>query len=149
MELSYLETVHEDRDLYIRIFSERQKHFFSQPYTSAHTNADSVLPALGIPFHPQSIGAQAQSHLHLSSNRMATDPRLARLDPRRTTTPIQPPPPPPPAQSDQKPSGGYDEVEEGDEQNNEGGFKLKFCTVCASNQNRYAFDSPKIGQLPL
>ena len=80
---------------------------------------------------------------------MSTDPRLVRLDPRRTVTPTQPPPPPPPpAQSDQKPLGGYDGVDDGDgtaaiARNEEGGFKLKFCTVCASNQNRYAFDLPK------
>ncbi|MCJ1458149.1 RNA polymerase II subunit A C-terminal domain phosphatase [Mycoblastus sanguinarius] len=71
---------------------------------------------------------------------MAADPRLARIDPRRVATPPQPPPPPP-AQSEPKSLGGYDGAEdgagEGDlQRKDEGGFKLKFCTVCASNQNR-------------
>ncbi|KAL9021965.1 MAG: hypothetical protein Q9185_000836 [Variospora sp. 1 TL-2023] len=72
---------------------------------------------------------------------MATDPRLAR-DPRRINTPPQPPPPPPPLESipQQKPLDGNNGVN-GDSRNptiphDEGGFKLKFCTVCASNQNR-------------
>ena len=58
---------------------------------------------------------------------MATDPRLARLDPRRTATPPQPPPPPPPEQSDQRPMGGYDGSEETDgmagSRNEEGDYK--------------------------
>ncbi|KAL8920553.1 MAG: hypothetical protein Q9208_006175 [Pyrenodesmia sp. 3 TL-2023] len=73
---------------------------------------------------------------------MATDPRLAR-DPRRINTPAQPPPPPPPfaAIPQQKQLGGYDGGPDGDfsqqqRPRDEGGFKLKFCTVCASNQNR-------------
>ncbi|KAL8753610.1 MAG: hypothetical protein Q9184_005368, partial [Pyrenodesmia sp. 2 TL-2023] len=73
---------------------------------------------------------------------MATDPRLAR-DPRRMNTPAQPPPPPPPFEAvpQQKPLGGYDGGPDGDlaqqqRPPDEGGFKLKFCTVCASNQNR-------------
>ena len=84
---------------------------------------------------------------------MATDPRLARLDPRRTATPPQPPPPPPPEQSDQRPVGGYDGGEESDgmagSRNEEGDFKLKFCTVCASNQNRYILSPLPFDQLLL
>ncbi|MCJ1464581.1 RNA polymerase II subunit A C-terminal domain phosphatase [Pseudocyphellaria aurata] len=68
---------------------------------------------------------------------MATDPRLARTIPR-TETPPQPPPPPPPL-SQQKSVMGYDgasdrAIDPGSKE--EGGFRLKFCTVCASNQNR-------------
>lgn len=69
---------------------------------------------------------------------MATDPRLARTI-SRTATPPQPPPPPPPA-SQQKSASGYDGADDGavdSVSKEDGGFKLKFCTVCASNQNRY------------
>lgn len=69
---------------------------------------------------------------------MATDPRLARSIPR-TATPPQPPPPPPPV-SQQKLATGYDGTDDGavdSVSKEDGGFKLKFCTVCASNQNRY------------
>ena len=72
---------------------------------------------------------------------MATDPRLVR-DPRRTQTPQQPPPPPPPQQAIAvpKPLDPYDGAD-GDssqtrQRKDDGDFKLKFCTVCASNQNR-------------
>ena len=73
---------------------------------------------------------------------MAADPRLARaMDPRRTATPPQPPPPPPPAQSEQKRVGGYDGAEDvnldSETRRAREDFKLKFCTVCASNNNRY------------
>jgi RNA polymerase II subunit A C-terminal domain phosphatase SSU72 len=76
---------------------------------------------------------------------MAADPRLARaVDPRRTATPPQPPPPPPPTQLEQKPLGSYDGVDDGNPGNEprkeEENFKLKFCTVCASNNNRYVDD---------
>ncbi|KAI4131902.1 MAG: hypothetical protein LQ338_000984 [Usnochroma carphineum] len=72
---------------------------------------------------------------------MATDPRLSR-DPRRTQTPPRPPPPPPPLESlpQQKPFGGTHDGASPSQQPNparsDSGFKLKFCTVCASNQNR-------------
>ena len=74
---------------------------------------------------------------------MAADPRLARaMDPRRTATPPQPPPPPPPAQSEQKPVGSYDGANDvnlnSESRREREDFKLKFCTVCASNNNRYA-----------
>ena len=72
---------------------------------------------------------------------MAADPRLARsVDPRRVHTPTQPPPPPPPpTSSDQKQVGELNGVDNKDNlaRPDEGGFKLRFCTVCASNQNRY------------
>ncbi|KAI4216559.1 MAG: hypothetical protein LQ351_001048 [Letrouitia transgressa] len=72
---------------------------------------------------------------------MATDPRLAR-DPRRIATPPQPPPPPPLIETPPRhvPFGGGDGSQDGhipsSESGDERGFKLKFCTVCASNQNR-------------
>lgn len=69
---------------------------------------------------------------------MASDPRLARATPR-TATPPQPPPPPPPI-TQQKSATGYDGTDDGvvfePASKEDGGFKLKFCTVCASNQNR-------------
>ena len=71
---------------------------------------------------------------------MATDPRLARA-PAGIGTPRQPPPPPPPpeASTQQRRSGGLDGADDGSTngfRRDDGGFKLKFCTVCASNQNR-------------
>jgi hypothetical protein len=72
---------------------------------------------------------------------MAADPRLAR-GALRTQTPPQPPPPPPPLEPmrDSRPPATPDVAQdEGAEKargNEEAGFKLKFCTVCASNQNR-------------
>ena len=73
---------------------------------------------------------------------MATDPRLARLAPRTDT----PPPPPPPAEytPEIQRVGGFDGASDtrdtpypqGNGTEDDGGFKLKFCTVCASNQNR-------------
>ena len=77
---------------------------------------------------------------------MATDPRLAR-GPARIATPPQPPPPPPPpeALTQQRPSVGLDGADDGSTNGirpEEGGFKLRFCTVCASNQNRCVDDIP-------
>lgn len=71
---------------------------------------------------------------------MAADPRLARAA-SRTATPPQPPPPPPvELMHDSRPPPGLNttEVEAVDDTRpkEDGGFKLKFCTVCASNQNR-------------
>lgn len=73
---------------------------------------------------------------------MSADPRLARpLDPRRTALPPQPTPPPPPQQVAPQPTRQVDGFDDGDSgsvpQDNPKKFKLKFCTVCASNQNRY------------
>lgn len=73
---------------------------------------------------------------------MTTDPRLARAA-ARIATPPQPPPPPPTSQL--KVTGGYDGADDVVASNpvgkEEGGYKLRFCTVCASNQNRYVHDS--------
>ena len=119
----------------------------------AYTDADSVVLVLGIRTHLffDRLAPKLISNCHFFVSIMATDPRLARLDPRRTTTPTQPPPPPPPAHTDQRPPHGYDGVEDGDgtavSPNEEGGFKLRFCTVCASNQNRYVFCTPKFYHL--
>ena len=73
---------------------------------------------------------------------MATDPRLARARAARIATPPPPPPPPPPAEP--VPDSTRLPIHDGNtgisSQSNgahaEGGFKLKFCTVCASNNNR-------------
>ena len=72
---------------------------------------------------------------------MATDPRLARATSRIATAPQPPPPPPPPEPIFHRKSisqvDGTDEASSQDTpRNDSGGFKLKFCTVCASNQNR-------------
>ena len=76
----------------------------------------------------------------LALHKMATDPRLAKsVDPRRTATPQQPPPPPPPQQINSIPkphtNGNLDGTNGA--QQDDGGYRLRFCTVCASNQNRY------------
>ncbi|KAK4894223.1 RNA polymerase II subunit A C-terminal domain phosphatase [Elasticomyces elasticus] len=73
-------------------------------------------------------------------------------DPRRRTAPPPPPPPPPPSEpdttltqldgtNDKMPaptptSNGVQHPGEANPSNTDGGFKLKFCTVCASNNNR-------------
>ena len=71
---------------------------------------------------------------------MAADPRLVRAA-SRTATPPQPPPPPPvELMHDSRPPPGPNTAEAGvvgdTRPKEDGGFKLKFCTVCASNQNR-------------
>ena len=77
---------------------------------------------------------------------MSADPRLAR-DPRLSTPQPPPPPAPPPVENDHDATlaasqqildSGQREEDQGDVSS----FKLKFCTVCASNQNRYAFSIP-------
>ncbi|RMY70963.1 hypothetical protein D0863_05457 [Hortaea werneckii] len=62
-------------------------------------------------------------------------------DPRRRAQAQAPPPPPPPPEAvPDAPTAGLDEASHSEQpasQNqNGGGFKLKFCTVCASNNNR-------------
>ncbi|RMZ04258.1 hypothetical protein D0862_05373 [Hortaea werneckii] len=62
-------------------------------------------------------------------------------DPRRRAQAHAPPPPPPPPEAvPDAPTAGLDAASHSEQpasQNqNEGGFKLKFCTVCASNNNR-------------
>ncbi|KAI9844649.1 MAG: RNA polymerase II subunit A C-terminal domain phosphatase [Thelocarpon superellum] len=69
---------------------------------------------------------------------MATDPRLTGMAPL-TETPLNPPPPPP--RSEAVPNadamtGDDDASAENGSSKPEEGFKLRFCTVCASNQNR-------------
>ena len=69
------------------------------------------------------------------------DPRLARLQ-ARTATPQQtpPPPPPPPPTFERAPvqsaSLGLDGAADENIPAEEESWKLKFCTVCASNNNR-------------
>jgi RNA polymerase II subunit A C-terminal domain phosphatase SSU72 len=72
---------------------------------------------------------------------MTSDPRLARLSNHTASVPSPPPPPPPPPTlTETRPNtnhtldGSTDEPD--NSQSKEDGFKLKFCTVCASNQNR-------------
>lgn len=73
---------------------------------------------------------------------MASDPRLARLAPQPTTSVQPPPPPPPPGPIESSPLVQVDGTAESTELDNASGpqsnssFKLKFCTVCASNNNR-------------
>lgn len=68
---------------------------------------------------------------------MAEDPRLSEAE---TATP--PPPPPPPPESGATPSEGTvvgeepSATEDTKPEESSDSYKLKFCTVCASNQNR-------------
>lgn len=67
-------------------------------------------------------------------------------DPRRRAAPLPPPPPPPPPaepdstkvelNSKDERSSTPQSVDQAHGQEKEGGYKLKFCTVCASNNNR-------------
>ncbi|KAJ9223501.1 hypothetical protein DTO271D3_1582 [Paecilomyces variotii] len=70
---------------------------------------------------------------------MASDPRLARNE-SATPTSVPPPPPPPPPESASSnlPStmDGQADVGAAVTPSESGSYKLKFCTVCASNQNR-------------
>ena len=83
---------------------------------------------------------------------MATDPRLAR-GPPRTETPPQPPPPPPPAEAPPPKlsyaaldGAGDEETPRQDSTEDKDGFKLRFCTVCASNQNRRVYAPPAMSE---
>jgi RNA polymerase II subunit A C-terminal domain phosphatase SSU72 len=61
------------------------------------------------------------------------DPRLRARQQQAASVP--PPPPPPPAE----PSMGMDGANDAHAESNmvpDDKFKLRFCTVCASNQNR-------------
>lgn len=67
---------------------------------------------------------------------MATDPRLARHVPRTATPQL----PPQQCQQDTAVQDVADEKAQSESTNKEdGGYKLKFCTVCASNQNRSVY----------
>jgi hypothetical protein len=69
-------------------------------------------------------------------------------DPRRRPAPVSaaatPPPPPPPPPAEAQPDSVTQGLDGADDQNTsqkdiktEDSFKLRFCTVCASNNNRY------------
>ncbi|KZF24413.1 RNA polymerase II subunit A C-terminal domain phosphatase SSU72 [Xylona heveae TC161] len=72
---------------------------------------------------------------------MSSDPRLTRAG-SRTATPTHPPPPPPPVgpapivSSDGGVDGTRIDGSQPVDASGQDNFKLKFCTVCASNQNR-------------
>jgi len=75
---------------------------------------------------------------------MSVDPRLARSRPQQTQPVPVPPPPPPPSEPQPVAIAPAPAVEAPRDAKQEGvvpdgQFKLKFCTVCASNQNRYVF----------
>ncbi|KAI9724300.1 MAG: RNA polymerase II subunit A C-terminal domain phosphatase [Chrysothrix sp. TS-e1954] len=93
----------------------------------------------------------------MSTDPRRADPRLARARPTKTNTPPAtavankppPPPPPPPAAALRNatstpvngattttPNGTPQKPNLRSEDRQEGGFKLRFCTVCASNNNR-------------
>lgn len=72
---------------------------------------------------------------------MSADPRLARLAPKTTTLATPPPPPPPQFEASPRsvPATGLDgPADDGPIPTaaTAQSYKLKFCTVCASNQNR-------------
>lgn len=66
---------------------------------------------------------------------MSTDPRLRAR--QQQSTPVPPPPPPPPADTQPAPKDVAKDVHAESNKVPDDKFKLKFCTVCASNQNRY------------
>src|SRR5271163_1002811 len=73
---------------------------------------------------------------------MATDPRLMRLSQRTATPPQTPPPPPPPSATSPRPPSTPHPDSSGPASpppartSTPSPFTLKFCTVCASNNNR-------------
>lgn len=68
---------------------------------------------------------------------MSVDPRLRRAQIPTPQPPAQvPPPPPPPVVMEQPQADGVQAATNKDIVPDDA-FKLKFCTVCASNQNRY------------
>jgi RNA polymerase II subunit A C-terminal domain phosphatase SSU72 len=67
---------------------------------------------------------------------MATaDPRLRAR--QQAAASVPPPPPPPPAETTSMGTDGANDAHAEQNMVADGSFKLKFCTVCASNQNRY------------
>jgi RNA polymerase II subunit A C-terminal domain phosphatase SSU72 len=71
----------------------------------------------------------------------AADPRLrARQQQEQQPTPaaVPPPPPPPPTEPNAMGMDGASDAHAEQNMVPDDSFKLKFCTVCASNQNRYA-----------
>jgi hypothetical protein len=79
--------------------------------------------------HPQSR--------HLSHSNMSADPRLRARQQQEQPTPTAVPPPPPPTERDSMGMDGSSDAHAEQNMVPDDGFKLKFCTVCASNQNRY------------
>ncbi|KAF2205525.1 Ssu72-like protein [Delitschia confertaspora ATCC 74209] len=72
---------------------------------------------------------------------MSMDPRLARSKPEQQAQPVPVPPPPPPVEAHPDSTkmgldGTNDTQRPAEAVVPDGEFKLKFCTVCASNQNR-------------
>lgn len=72
---------------------------------------------------------------------MSADPRLRarQQQQQQQAAPAAVPPPPPPPPAEPQPAGVDGAKDAHAEQNlvADDKFKLKFCTVCASNQNRY------------
>lgn len=70
-----------------------------------------------------------------------SDPRLRARALAQAQQPSQPTPPPPPPPPMEPPINALDGANDArpaqDAQDSTSNFKLKFCTVCASNQNRY------------
>jgi hypothetical protein len=78
---------------------------------------------------------------YLTKNRtpiltMASDPRL-RGRQQAASSAAPPPPPPPPTESNAMGMDGANDAHAEQNMVPDDSFKLKFCTVCASNQNRY------------
>jgi len=71
---------------------------------------------------------------------MSADPRR-RPAPAAQSAPPPPPPPPPPAEAQPDSSvqalDGANDQDTAQQPKGEESFKLRFCTVCASNNNRY------------
>lgn len=75
---------------------------------------------------------------------MTADPRDPRLRARQqqqqqqqqAASPTPPPPPPPPAEPNAMGMDGTNDAHAEKNMVADDKFKLKFCTVCASNQNR-------------
>jgi RNA polymerase II subunit A C-terminal domain phosphatase SSU72 len=76
---------------------------------------------------------------------MALDPRRAALQQQQESAAPVPPPPPPPVAPDAAVDGTNAEPQQDTVPDD--AFKLKFCTVCASNQNRYV-DAPLSSLFP-
>ena len=73
---------------------------------------------------------------------MSADPRLRARQQQeqqqeQQPTPTAVPPPPPPTERDSMGMDGSSDAHAEQNMVPDDGFKLKFCTVCASNQNRY------------
>lgn len=67
---------------------------------------------------------------------MSADPRLRARQQQAAAAP-PPPPPPPPAEPQPVANDGANDAHAEKNMVPDDQFKLKFCTVCASNQNRY------------